>query len=135
MHYNPQNGSCPLPTSATPRGLSLFRVFQVIAPLLFLTSFNKNSYAVLVLWRLHFWWFHISGFDEFFLLLVWFLSLCVARWEPEGTGGVEERQRWIFYTPQSAHTRTDTQPGHAIPPYSSTTPKISQFSDFPQLVN
>ena len=79
--------------------------------------------------------FIFQGLMNLFLLLVWFLSLCVARWEPEGTGGVEERQRWIFYTPQSAHTRTDTQPGHAIPPYSSTTPKISQFSDFPQLVN
>ena len=93
MHYNPQNGSCPLPTSATPRGLSLFRVFQVIAPLFFLTSFNKNSYAVLVLWRLHFWWFHISGFDEFiFVVGLVFESLCGtvgARGDGRGGGAAE----------------------------------------------
>ena len=93
MHYNPQNGSCPLPTSATPRGLSLFRVFQVIAPLLFLTSFNKNSYAVLVLWRLHFCWFQISGFDEFiFVVGLVFESLCGtvgARGDGRGGGAAE----------------------------------------------
>ena len=47
----------------------------------------------LVLWRLHFWWFHISGFDEFiFVVGLVFESLCGtvgARGDGRGGGAAE----------------------------------------------